>query len=212
MNPEQVPPPTAPTPGNGEYDFIVNPNKPEAPKQSPIPGARSPFAIKILLIIGAPLVIMVFLFILVSLIFSGSSTNTANLISLSQIQQELIRIGGEGDKAATQATKNLAITTELSLTTQQKQLLRFLAQKGTTVGEKQLQEKADPKTDKLLESAKQTSTYDIAYLQVMENLLTTYSTAIDNAYDDATSKEERALLKTQYDQAQLLITQIPEDN
>ncbi len=193
-------------PNNNPYDFIMNPSKP--PKKASF--GLDPFIGKILLVLGVVFSIMVVVAIFLSATDS-KKLGTAELIALAQTQQEIIRVANQGTSAAVQqTTKNLAITTEFSLKTQQSVLLDYLAKKkGTEVSEKELALKQDAKTDLLLKEAKQTSTYDITLSQILEESLRNYSNSANSLFKLTTNEAEQTLLSNNYSQTQLLISQVP---
>ncbi|HUS25816.1 MAG TPA: hypothetical protein VMY99_00515 [Nevskiaceae bacterium] len=206
MNPEQYPN------GQNPYDFILNAGKP--PKRSPMASASggSPLVKIALLVGGGAVVLMIVLFIGISLL-SGSNSSTLSsteLISVAQTQNELARVAEKGLSGSSQQTvKNLAITVELSMQTQQKQLIALLGKQGHKVKEKELALKQNATTDQQLTSATQTSTFDTTFSQIMQNQLTAYAATVKQLFNKATLESERTLLSDDYTQAQLLLSQVP---
>lgn len=204
----QQPQHTLQPPTHNPYDFIMNPPQPPKRKLINLQGGNS-FGMLIGLIVGGALLLMVVLAIIVSLL-GGNKANTADLISLSQSQQELMRVANTGASDAThQNTKDLAITAEYTLRSQQREVLAFLAQHGKVVGEKELALKQNARTDQQFKAAQSTSTFDLVFSQTMQNQLTTYATTLKQLSSTASSRSERELLSGYYEQTQLLISQIP---
>ncbi|HET8669388.1 MAG TPA: hypothetical protein VFM05_01825 [Candidatus Saccharimonadales bacterium] len=203
MDPYQ--PYQSPNQGN-PYDFILNP-QPAAKKKFGFGGSN--FLMTIGLIIGGALLLIIVLAVLLSA-FAPKSVGTADLITMAQVQNELIRVADQGARSGTQqATKNLGVTIQYTMQTQQKQTLTFLSQNGTNLGEKDLKLKQNASTDQQLTSAKTTSTFDLVFADIMENELTTYSNDLKQLYSKAASKKEKDLMSSFYEQTQLLISQIP---
>lgn len=202
-----TPPPStaAPTDPSNPYDFIVNP-APVA-KKSFLAGSTGP--LKLLIIIGFATAVIVLLAVVFTLIFSKSST-TPTLTTIVQEQQELIRIATQGEtKAADEATKAYAYNVDLSISTNQRQLLAYLSEHGKTVKEKELALKKDSATDKLLANAQATSTYDSTLKKVLAAQLQTYLTDIQTAFKETSNTELREILDKSYSAGKTLLSQDP---
>jgi predicted metalloprotease len=192
--------------GNNNYDFIVNPGAP--PKKPLIPklGGGS-FTKKLLFILGGAVIVVMLMWV-VGNIIGGSSVNTAEVKSLTQAQQEITRVAEEGAQNATdQELKNAAVSTQLTIASQQKEWMAFLAQYGTEVKEEELELKHNATTDKTLEDAKASSTFDLAFDQTMESYLGQYSNTLKTDFEKSTDATQRTLLKAHYEQTQLLLEQ-----
>lgn len=204
MNPEQ---PAPPAPG-GNYDFIMSPPKPPKPKVvSSISGNK--FVMKIVFIAGGAVLVIAVAAILVNVIF-GNKNNYADIISITQSEQEIIRLSIEGNAADAQTINNAAVNTELTMKTQQQAWLAFLQKHGQKVAPETLLAKKNLKTDKALSAAKQTSTFDSAYKTLLRKDLAAYAAELRTAYNGATNTQERAMLNTYYQQTNLLLQQWPE--
>jgi hypothetical protein len=192
-------------PPHNPYEFILNPQNPQ-PKS---PGlGKGNFGMMIAFIVGGALLLMLVLGIVVTL-FSGSS-NTDGFVGLSQTQNELIRVSEQGAADATQqSTKNLAVTAQYGILTQQQQVLAFLAEHGKKVGEKEILLKQNAQTDLQFTAAKSTSTFDMVFSTVMQNQLTTYADNLKQLFNATSDKAERDMLANYHEQTQLLISQIP---
>jgi hypothetical protein len=202
MQPEQ---PTTPAPNN--YDFILNPEKPSKPTLGNKLGQNA-FAMRILAIVGGALVLMAIVAVVVNLFFNNQA-NVNDIVAVAQTEQEIIRLSDESGDATSQAIKEAAVNTGLSLTSHQQSWLAFLGKNGRKVPAQELNLKKSAKTDKTLTSAKQSGTFDTAYITVMRTQLEAYSTALKNAYAHATSQSERTLLQDHYADTQLLLKQWP---
>jgi hypothetical protein len=205
MNPEQqLPPP----PGGGNYDFIMNPGKPPKGGKGLGAVANNRFIMILVAIVGSAVVLMIAIALILN-VFVGSKTNLADLVTITQTEQELIRVSKQSKYASDQAIRNAAMSTELTLETQKQEWLTFLAKYGQKVDDKRLALKKDTATDKRLTNAKQTSTYDSTYTLIMRSQLEAYGASLQDAYNNATNKQERTLLRRHYQQVQLLLKQWP---
>jgi hypothetical protein len=203
MNPEQYPG----SPQHNPYDFIVNPAQPK--KTRLLPGGNNPLVKKLAVIVGCVIIVAIVLGVGASLL-GGKKTNTAELFSLAQTQHEIVRVATLGVSRATdQSAKNLAINTELSVATQQQQLVDFLAKHGRGTKDKELALTQNAATDRQLMQAQQTSTFDLAFAQIMQNQIQAYASTIKHLHATSTSTSAKALLNTDYIQTQLLLSQVP---
>jgi hypothetical protein len=195
----------SPNQGN-PYDFILSPQ--QAPKKKFGFGGGN-LVMTIGLIVGGAFLFMIILAMLLNA-FTPKKVSTADLITVTQVQNELMRVADQGARAGNQqVTKNLGVTIQYTMQTQQKKTLGFLAKNGTEVGEKDLKLKQNASTDQQLTSAKTTSTFDLVFAQIMEDELNTYSNDLKQLYGKGASKTERDLMSSFYEQTQLLISQIP---
>lgn len=157
---------------------------------------------------GATLLIIVV--VLFMSLMGGKKNTTEELVGLVQSQNEIVRISHEGTSSSIrQTTKNLAVTAEYSILTQQGETTNYLAEHGRVLGEKEVTLKQDASTDQQFTTAKSTSTFDLVYSQVMQNLLTDYATSLKQVFNTTQNPETKDLLSGYYEQTQLLISQIP---
>jgi len=189
------------------YDFILNPQ--QQPPQRRFKLGKENLAMTIAVLVGGTLLFMIIVTLLLNIFTSGGS-NKDDLISLAQTQNELIRVSSNAVPAATQqTTKNLAVTVQFTLTTQQQQILDILANSGTKLKKKQLALKQNGETDQKLANAKATSTFDSTFAQLMQEELESYANTIKQFGNKTTSQTQRDLATDYYQQTQLIISQIP---
>jgi hypothetical protein len=204
MNPQQ--PYVPPSPGN-PYDFIMNPAP--APKRTRLPFGQNKFLGKIILVLGGLFVLLI-IAVIVASVLQGNKTSTTDLVSLAQTQQEIIRISTLGTSdAVSQTTRNLAVTTQYTVLTQQQQVLAHLTKLGHKVGQKELTLKQDATTDQKFTAAKANSTYDQTYTEVMQQELSSYSTMVQNLIVKTPAGAQREVYSDYNQQTQLLIAEIP---
>lgn len=204
------PPPLPPKTPHDPYKFIMEP-----PKKAKAIGvgtdlSKNPFIMKIIFLVGSAVVLMIVAGVLIN-IFFGSRNNLGDIIVLTETQQEIMRVAARSSESTDQTTKNAAITAQLAVTTQQQEWLTFLAKRGKKVGSEELSAKQNATTDQRLTQAKATSTFDITFVQIMRTQLEAYAGALQDAYNNASSKTEKTLLAEHFKATQLLIEQWPKD-
>jgi hypothetical protein len=205
MNPEQ---PAAPPPGN-DYNFIVNPAERQV-KTGAGSALKNPFVFKIVLIIIGIVIFMMSAGYIANLVLGKNEPDFANLTRLTQTQTELIRVADMGSRTSTQDMRNASVNDVLVLSTQRNEWTAYLASQGHGVGEKLLKSQKDKETETKLTKARQTSTFDTVFAEIMRTELTAYLTALKDAHGKAIGKKEKALLAKHYDQTKILLLQWPE--
>ncbi len=201
-----VDPAARPIPANGQanpYEFIFAEKSIE--KKGPLGGMS--LVKRILFIIGG-LAVVTILLILATSLFSSKDSINSRLFTVAQEQQEIIRVAGLGSAKATGSdARNLALNTQLSLTTNQKAVFTYITEHKGKVDDKLLGAKADTATDKLLETAATNNTYDATLVQTLHSQLVTYRTNLNTTYQQVSGKNARTLLADSYKAADLLIAQ-----
>ena len=204
----QPPIPHNPGAPDDPYRFIMEPPKPA--KGPRVPGISSnPFLMKIVFLVGGA-VILLFIVAFVVNIFFGNKTNIQDIVNIAATEQEIIRVSGKGVNASDQSVKNAAITTQATLTTQQQEWITFLAKHGRKATPKELALKKSTAADTRLTQAQATSTFDLAFTQVMRAQLQSYGSELKTAYTNATNTQEKTLLEKDFKAAALLLEQWPD--
>ena len=75
--------------------------------------------------------------------------------------------------------------------------------------DKDLELKLNAETNKTLDQANQTSTFDSVFLQVMGKELEAYSNELKTLYGTTSNTAAKKILKDDFDQTQLLREQLP---
>jgi predicted outer membrane protein len=189
------------------YDFIMNPGTP--PRKSMFGGGSS-LAMRVLMVVGGVFVLMIIAAVLLQVIGGGGAKfNKGAMLSVVQDQAEIVRLGDRGVKDSTsQAIKNFAITTSLSIKTEQAVLLKYLAENGYKPNDKTLVFKQSAATDTQLDEAKSSSTFDTAYAGIMKQSLEAYKQDLTTAYNSAKSDSTKSVLKVRYSAADTLLVQL----
>jgi hypothetical protein len=203
MQPSQQLPPAPPpmTPGGqGQYDFILN-NQP--PKKSWFSG--NSMKQRILIVVGGGTALLVVFMVIFAVLGSSKQTNTQELVTITQQQSELIRISGIGvQKARSTTAKNLAITTQLSITSEQQALLATLKNQGRKLSSKDLALGKNSKNDTLLTQAEQNNRFDEAFVEEIQKELLDYQKNVKAAYQSATNTKVKQALQVQFKNASIL--------
>lgn len=185
------------------YEFILNPQKPAKPIAPLVPTSLPK---RILLFAGVALVLIILFSVISSLL--KSSPSTAPLLAVLQEQTEIIRIATAGETAATtEPTKSLAYAVQLSVTSQNVQLNRYLSTNKIKMNQQLLAAKRSTTDDKQLMAAQQNGTYDQSLTGVIQKDLGDYQQALHAAYVAKPGPKGERLLSSQYDAAQLLLQQ-----
>lgn len=203
--PYNTQPRTAPvtTADQNPYDFILNP---ENPTHSSVAAPNKSRALLIALAGGVFLLILVF--VVASQLFANKNTTSPLLLGIAQRQQEVIRLATLGKQnVSNESLKGFALTTELSVGTNQTQLLGYLSTHGGQPKPELLGLKKDSASDTLLEKAQATSTYDSAFQTVLANELRAYATDLQSAYKQTSSAKAKQLLKDSYTSAAMLVAE-----
>jgi hypothetical protein len=182
-----------------DYDFIVNAN--HTPKKSLIPGGHSKQG-RILIVVGGIILLILIASLVMVMLSSAGNGQKETLLKTAQQQAELIRVSKIGvDKARDPAARNLAITTNLSLQSDQAALLSHvkLSSKEIALGK-------NTKTDIDLTSAEQSNRFDEVFTTTLQTELAAYQKTLKTAYDQASSKKLQASLSELYTHAGVLTT------
>lgn len=156
-------------------------------------------------IAGAVLLIV----IIVGLMSSSGKQNATPMLSVVQAQQEIMRVADAGAKNANSSNlQNFAVTTSLSMATDQRQLLAYLAKQGFKPSEKDLSLSQNPQTDQALAAAQAANTYDTTFSSTMQSELTDYTAKLEAAYRATTLTTLRSLLQKDANNAHTLATQV----
>lgn len=185
------------------YDFILNPNANQ--KKPAAVRAKGPME----LLLGIGLIGGILLIAgLVLTQFLPKGTSGESLLGLIQQQQEIIRVSTQAQQTAQSETiKGFAYTVNLSVSTSQQQLQGYATKAGTKIDPKQLSLKQDAATDKLLENAKATSTYDRTVKKVLSTLLQDYLDQLKETYKQTSNANLKKILDANFSVGKTLIIQ-----
>lgn len=192
-------PPSAPS----QYDFILQHGE-NKPKRSILPGAGGSKKHRLLTLAIAGGILLIILVLIFSLLFGGKKT--AGLLDLAQTQQEIIRVSTLGVQQADGSTaKNLAITTELSLLSDQQKVLGQMKKQGQKADAKRLAVKKNENTDKTLDQAALDNNYDVVFMKTIQTELTEYQQLLRQVHNATSDVSLQQILNDEFSSAATLI-------
>jgi len=198
--------PSAPPGPTSSYDFIMNPQQSTRPPLFKLGGPSA--AVRAAVVAGGLLLLLV-LFIGFKSILAGSNKSIPSLVGITQDQQELIHLASNGVKNVTDShLQAFAITAQVSVQSEQGQLITYLANNHRKVANKELVLKVNKSTDNALTAALAASNYDPIFKQAMQTKLASYKQDLQQAYTQTKGPKGRALLTADYDAASLLLKQL----
>lgn len=189
-------------PQHPDYDFILNTN--HKPKRSLLPSVNSTQS-RIMIAIGGAFVLIVVAVLAFSILSGAGNEAKAQLLKSAQQQTEIIRISQQGiDRAKGAAAKNLAVTTNLSLQSDQAALLTSLKTQGLKPSPKDLALGKKQTTDTTLTNAEQSNNFDSVFIETIRKELLAYQKTLQIAYEATSSKSLKDTLNKQLQHAELL--------
>lgn len=197
-----APPPIQPS-GGGQnpYDFITNPGN--QPKKNLFGGNLKA---RLMVVAGLAVILLIIGIVVASILGSSSSELKSEYQSLVQQQAEIIRVSEIGaEKARSSDSKNLAVNTQLSLTSSQGDLLKLASKSGATTNPKIIALGKDSNTDNELTKAEQTNRFDEAFAVKITQLLAEYQKTIKSIYDRTTSESAKSTLNQAYNNSATLM-------
>lgn len=199
QTPNETPPPA------NNYDFITNPAP--VPKRSVVNGS-STLARVVVVLVG--LLVLIILFVGAKNILSADGGSSVALAKVANRQQTIIIRTTEaldGTQALSSNSAAVVVTTQVSLTSAQSQLLAYLKTQNQKVTKNQLIDPGASAITAQLTAATTAGTYDATLQQVLKNLLLDYQSTLKQAYEKTSSARGRELLQKDYDGATLLLKQ-----
>ncbi len=190
---------------SSSYDFIVNPE--QLPSKRSLPGGNS-MAMRALFAAGGLLILLV-AFVIIKDLISGSS-KLGLFVTVAQDQQELIHLATNATQQQDLSTsnQNFVATAQLSLSSSQSQIVSYLANNNMKVNPKTLSLKLNSSLDNQLTTAETAGTFNQTFQDTMKSQLDNYVGDLKQTYDQTSGKKGHALLSSEYNQAQLLLSQV----
>lgn len=200
---------------DNQYDFITDSSPGGLKKvKNPLPfggGGGKNAKMKLVLIAGGALALVLLGALVFSFLANRGPDNKQQLLKVAQQQNELIRISDLAIKEArgTQA-RNLAMTTKLSLRSDQSSLTSALKAQKVKVGSKELKAGQNKETDAKMTEAMQNNRFDEVYLEFIQEALVNYQKDLNTAYKTTESAKLKETIKIQYQNASIIIGVDPE--
>lgn len=205
--PSQAPPPIDPSQmpaGNNPYAFITNPGAPQKKSLIPLPSGASKAGKALLIVVVLILVIVVWM-VVSNIMGQSQKKYRAEYIKTIKQQKELIRISELGLKKATSAdARNLAITTQLTLTSEQAAIQGSAKTMGIKLNSVTLANEDTKKNNDLFTKAEQFNRFDEVFVKALQDDLTEYAKTVQVVYKGTTNKKSKDALGIQYKTAATL--------
>jgi hypothetical protein len=187
---------------NPNFDFMLK-DQPK-PKRSFMPNLSKPLKIGLAVAGG------IILLIIISSLLSGRNNGASQpIIGALARGQEILRVTALLQQPPLQLrdpqTQALSATVSSSLSSDQQQLVSYLAKNHTKVNTVQLAADVNKSTDASLQSASQNNNLDSAYITYLKSNLGTYQTDIQSAYKSAGSNG-KALLQKSFDSVNTILS------
>lgn len=194
----------APPPPSDPYAFLNQTKRP-----SPLASSLANLSTrgKIVLGVGALILLIILLVVVKSIL--GSGAKSFNLTSLEGVlaqQQQIITLattGSQQQQVTSQSYMNFSYTAIASATTDQMKLIKLLSYNGVKVNPASYTFTTSANTK--LTQAGQTSTFDSLYAAVMAQQLKAYQQALSNAYSLNKSTIVKNYLTADYKNTAVLI-------
>lgn len=190
-----------PAPQN-PYGFIVDPQQPQ--KRPFLSGNSTQSR---MLIVGGAVLLLIIIGVAVSTIFSSiNNRGTNQLKTVYAEQQEVIRIAEMGAREARSSdTRNFAITTQFAVQTSQTEIDTLLKTRKAKLKPEEINIKKNDKLETLLTSAAANNRYDETIHELLQKQITSYSQALQAAYEGNKGQQTRSTLTEAFQSATLLI-------
>lgn len=184
-----------------QYDFITNPAK--TAKKPPLlsKNNRSGLIKLVLIVLG----VLILITAAVSMLFGGDS-NRETLLTVARKQSQIIAIATSGaDKAGSNQAKALALSTQLTITTDQWALINQLTKNGDKVKSKEYSSTPSSQVTSELATAERNGRFDEVFSNIIKQQLAEYQRDLQTANSSVSSKSAKLLLAKDYENAGLLL-------
>jgi hypothetical protein len=200
----------APASPDQAYSFIMEPEK--QPKQFFLGGLFSgkSMAVRAVIIVGGLIVLLIVFSLLRGLLSNKPDLTT--YLGVVQQQQELLHLTSNTSAQAGMSTGNLnsAATIQAAVATSQSDTIKYMAENGKKIKDKELNVKVSLDTDNKLKDAQSAGNFNQVYRDALETELNNYNVALNAAYSHAPGPKGKALIKDSYNQLLLLQLQLKE--
>lgn len=167
-----------------------------APAPAPVNAQPPSKGKRILIVVGGGIVLISILMVVFSHIFGGSSAKE-QIITAAASQQEIVRVATliEETRSADSATRNIAMITKLTATSNYTDLIQHLESAYDSKPKGELLKTAvDEQSDGKINSADQNNTLDTTFKSIMVPLLRSAITATTEALDTNNQEDTEAIL------------------
>jgi competence protein ComGC len=191
--------------GQPDYSFITDPQQSKPARK--LPGSGSLLG-KVVLIAVAIILLLIIFSVVKGLV--GGHSNVDDFVGVAQDQQEIIHLATNAleEPSLSTVNKDSALTSQLSLKSDQAATIKYLSSIHKKVKSKALDQKVNPSIDTQLSAAATASTYNQTYHDIMLAELNAYKGHLQAAYLRSKGPNGRTLLSKNFNDANLLIKQL----
>ncbi len=192
--------PSAPQPQD-PYGFIF-----QAPQKTGTSFTPTSMKTRIIIVVSGLILLIILVAVMASLLGSAGKAQQQRYIEIAQKQTEIIRISTLAEsKAKSLSARSFAVTTQLAVTSDQREMTDILAKRGINpkAQSKLLGLGQNTKTDTTLDEAEKRNRYDETLRKVLETELTNYQKLLNASAEGATASE-KPILESAFRGASLL--------
>lgn len=154
----------------------------------------------------AGLGLIIIIWMVFSLIFSGSERATELLVRVAQRQTEIIRISDIGESnARSETAAALAANTKLTLQSSQLNIDRILSSRERTLSRDEQRALEDQDIDAELETALRAGNFDRVFVSILREHLELYQQELDDAHEALNSENDKQILEDAYQSTVILL-------
>lgn len=143
---------------------------------------------------GFVVIVLLVVMVIAGALLSLSGKGSAGLKDIVAYQTEILRISEIGLKDSKDLSVKAKIGTVQSFTASDLNKTRALVSGEIT--KEEIAKFQDSKTDKALESALSSNSFDSEIIEQIDKLFTSYKVELKKVYDSATDEEEKTILNT----------------
>jgi len=199
MQPDNQQPQTPPTTispsgqsGGSDYDFITNASK--SPQKSNMFNGKNTLQ-RVAVVVGLLVIVLIVFSIGRSLL--GGKSNTPQFLSVAQNQQQIIELSNNALQVSglTLENRNFAVTTKVSVASDQKLILNYLKNKKFKTNDQLLNKTIDAKASKKLADSIANNTYNDTFKTIMQEKLQLYQDSLVSAYQSSKTANTKKVLE-----------------
>lgn len=186
--------------GHNPYEFILNADgKPPKPPTS--------LASRLLLVVGGIFLLFVIIALALTMFLGKQGPSDKEMLIISEQQTVIDVASSVASTTKSDSLKALALNTQLSLQTDQKNISNLLVESGAKIDQKQIDSAVDSEPTAKLTAAKGSSTYDNMAKTILDDALTDYVAKVKIAYQQSDDPDKKQLLSDAYTNANILLEQ-----
>lgn len=187
VNPNPQPMPQNTPDGPGQYDFIMNPEK---PVRGPVLNLGSTKQ-KIIVAIIALIFLIILYTIASNFLNSSANAQRDKLQQLAIAQTEILRVADEASKKiSNKDLLNQATSTQMSIESSKVQVVSALSKRGKKLKDSELKSVKIAENDKILNDGEQNGRFDETYKKLLEQQLLDYRERLKSVHESGNKSEK----------------------